>query len=143
MRRMKTMAAFGLTAVLAMAAFGSAADPTPAANTGTVTGTVRGQDGKPAANAAVKLTVSGKSFRPDQQPSKSDDKAEKPAKGDKKTAKALTATTDADGKFRVENVPAGQYAVTAAITGTSRGKSNVLVKAGETADVSISMHAAK
>lgn len=140
MRKMKTAAVFGLTALLATAVFGVAADPVTA--TGTVTGIVRGQDGKPAANAAVKLAGSAKSFRPDQ-PNTPAEKAEKPAKGEKKKAKTLTATTDADGKFKVENVPAGQYTVTATVTGTSRGKSNVLVKAGETSDVSISMHAAK
>ena len=135
----KLLAVCGLAAVLAITTVGYAAEPAPAANTGTITGVVRGQDGKPAANAAVKLSENAKGFRPDQ-PNKT---AEKPAKGEKKKAKALSATTDADGRFKIDNVPPGQYKVTGSITGTSRGTTNVAIKAGETTDVAISMHASK
>jgi len=49
------------------------------------------------------------------------------------------ATTDADGKFTIKDVPAGDYAVMARVDGKGMARERVTVKADETATVSLKL----
>jgi hypothetical protein len=133
---------------------------------GVVSGIVLDQDGKPASGVMVRLfhpfeRGPGKANpnRPEKQaaedgadPSKGDKPAngDKPAKGDQpakgdKPAKGdrpkpvATATTDANGKFEMGDVPAGEYMVVAMVRGQSGARQPIHVKAGETAKVELKL----
>ncbi len=98
---------------------------------GTLTGVVKNTDGTPVANSAVEICVEtlGTQFFGDTPCS------DQPF--------FLTGTTDGDGKFTFENVPAGYYTIVmqvgdgwAQLTGEFGGFSEqVLVTSGETSDV--------
>jgi protocatechuate 3,4-dioxygenase beta subunit len=102
-----------------------------AADTGKVTGTITGTDGKPAEGAMVRLVEA-----PNKDEKKADDAA-----GGKKTPVA-TAYTDRDGKFEMKDVPAGSYMVNAGVRKVSNGHAKVTVSAGQEAQVSITLKAA-
>lgn len=124
-------------------------DAEDAAAKGKVTGTVMQEDGKPAANASVKLmNPPPKKPKPDGDGSKpapqAEDGAAKPADGDKparpdggrppKLPPVAEGTTDAEGKFTLD-APAGTYLVTVNLKGMGRTQKKIDVKAGETTDV--------
>lgn len=106
-----------------------------AAAAGTITGTVTGVDGKPAANAQVRLMAP-----PSQKEAKADENAsDKPKGKGKGPAPVATGQTDENGKFELTGVAAGDYVVAAGIKGVGMGRQKVTVKAGETATVDIKM----
>jgi 5-hydroxyisourate hydrolase-like protein (transthyretin family) len=102
---------------------------------GTVSGTVTGVDGKPAADVTVKLM-------------KPVSKADKKAAGDTTTEKpkhaapVATATTDKDGKFEMKDVPVGSYNCNVNIKGVGMGHDKVTVTSGATATADITIKAA-
>jgi uncharacterized GH25 family protein len=122
---------------------------------GTVTGQVTDKDGKPVANAKVRVTAqnSSKKSGATTKPAGSDDAAstasrspttQGSASGGGKTPAVAEGTTDADGKFSIADVPAGDYNVSASVKGQGAGREKVTVKAGETtADVKIKLQEAK
>jgi hypothetical protein len=85
-----------------------------AARTGTVEGTVTNAGGAPAVGATVEVTQTD---------------------GTKQTGKA-----DAQGKYKIEKVPAGAHDVQASLTGqTPSDKTKVTVKVGETQTVNLTL----
>ena len=104
--------------------------------TGKITGTVVDKDGKPAVGAEVFV------FHPmgkAKKESKPEEKAEKPAKGEKPVSVVPSVKTDDKGEFTFNDVPVGDYTVTAKLRGSGTGKENVTVTAGETAKVEIKL----
>lgn len=99
---------------------------------GTISGTVT-KDGAPVANVEVRV------MKP------RGGAATQPAEGGKpaKMTPVATGKTDDQGKFTISNVPAGSYNVTAGNKKEGRGMAKVDVKAGETADVTVTVSAAK
>jgi hypothetical protein len=98
-----------------------------AAGNGSVSGTVTGTDGKPAANVTVQVVS----------PMPKADKAEAKAEegGAKKGEKAnvvASGTTDENGKFEIKDVPAGEYVVRAGNKASGMGREKVTVTAGGT-----------
>jgi len=114
--------------------------------TGSISGTVTGTDGKAAANVQVRVV------QPKKDAAKTGDKPAAPTAADSGTGKAkgaghkeatATGTTDNDGKFKLDNVPVGDYMVVAIEKGVGMGHEKATVKAGETTTVSITLKAAK
>jgi TonB-dependent receptor len=77
---------------------------------GAITGTVQDSSGKVLVGAKVVIDPSGR-----------------------------RAATDDQGQFRIPNVPAGQYALSASYVGFATFSANVAVKAGETASVTAAL----
>lgn len=101
---------------------------------GSVSGTVTGADGKPAADVNVRVVAA---------PAKGEKKAadasgEKP----KKAAPVAEGKTDENGKFDLKDVPAGSYVVQAGSKAAGMGREKVTVTAGANAEVSITLKAA-
>ncbi|MGC4033899.1 MAG: carboxypeptidase-like regulatory domain-containing protein [Tepidisphaeraceae bacterium] len=122
-------------ALAALMAFAVSSQAEPTATTGTVSGTITTPDGKPAAGVMVRLTKA-----PAAKPTAADEK------GSKKKKAAPTgpqATTDSKGEFKFEAVEAGSYTVNANLKDVGRGKKDVTVTAGQTADASIQLTAPK
>jgi hypothetical protein len=125
------------------------ADDTKKADTGTVAGTVTGADGKPAADINVRIVKpmdhksapAAEGDNKDAKPQAAGD--EKPAKGKGMRQEAVAkGKTDNDGKFSIADVPVGDYQVVAMDRAThTSGHEKVTVKAGETANVTITMKA--
>ena len=120
------------------------ADEPTATKTGSVNGTVV-KDGKPVANARVglmvapvKTRVKGLGKHPATQPA--DDQTTK-KRGRHNTL--ANTSTDADGKFTLENIAPGEYVVIAGEKGQGRGKARLTVTSGESASVSIDLQAPK
>ena len=90
----------------------------------------RGRGGAEGAGKAEKQAKRGN--RPAQQ------LAAKPGKGDRPKPIA-TATTDAEGKFTLNDIPAGEYVVAAMLRGQGNARQPVTVKAGETATVDLKL----
>lgn len=101
---------------------------------GSVSGTVTGADGKPAADVTVRLMAA---------PAKGEKKAAE-ASGEKPKRPAAIAEgkTDESGKFELKDVPAGAYVVAAGSKTAGMGREKVTVTAGGTAEVSITLKAA-
>lgn len=128
--------------------------PSPVA-VGTISGTILTADGKPAANAMVRLInpparASGQgNVEPKTADPSGQAKGNKAAKGDKagKLAKKAPAvaetTTDAEGRFSLSNIPVGDYVLVAGIKGQGRGMQKITVSASENASVEIQMKAPK
>ena len=119
----------GLAVVLGM----SLASAAKAAETGSVKGKVLDMDGKGAAGAKVRLvadTGGGKK--------KGDAPATLQAQGEKPKPVA-EADAGADGTFELKDVPAGNYRVNAMVKGQGRASAKVAVKAGETAEVTLTL----
>jgi hypothetical protein len=101
---------------------------------GTVSGTVKGQDGEAAAEVNVRIVSPPKG-------KKGGDAVLAPADGEKKKRPKPVAQgkTDADGKFTIENVPVGSYMVVAGGGGKGMARQAVEVKEGETASVELQL----
>ena len=127
-----------LLALTAMLALGASS----AALAGTVTGTVTGADGKPAAGVQVHLQKAKEAGDTAKTGAKKLAKnaaaAEKP-KAPK--AGAMTATTSADGTFKFENVADGNYTVVANGKTLGNGKAEVTVAGDTPATVAITLGA--
>jgi uncharacterized GH25 family protein len=130
-----------------------AAESTGSKTGGTVTGQVTDKDGKPVANAKVRVTVPNSSRKgggATTKPSESGDAASTASRSPttqgsgNKMQPVAEGTTDADGKFSIADVPPGDYNVSASVKGQGMGREKVTVKAGETtADVKIKLQEAK
>src|SRR5205823_9109438 len=113
-----------LAVVIAMAfAAMVRAEDAKAADTGTVSGTVLDKDGKPVSDAKVRVVAAKKRESGGATTAPSGD-----AKS--KTDAAAEGTSDAQGKFTLQNVPVGDYTVHAAVKGQGSGREKVSVKAG-------------
>lgn len=121
------------SAVAAFMLLGSHGFAEPTGATGSISGTVFTRDGKPASGVAIKVAPDTKVKSPT-----AADGDKKPAEGDKKKREkvpGLTTTTDADGHFKLENVPTGQYVVTATLKDVGRAKVSVAVSAGRNSEI--------
>jgi hypothetical protein len=140
--------------------FARAADDKPAAadeaKKGTISGTVVDKEGKPVSGAMVGVIKPGQG-RPggrgganvgngangaakqaveDPKPAP----APEPGRGNRQRPEPLfKATTDADGKFTIKDVPAGEYAVMARVEGKGMARERVTVKGDDTATVSLKL----
>jgi hypothetical protein len=79
-------------------------------------------------------------------PNKQASPATQPSADSSKRARhdvSAQATTDADGKFTLENVAPGEYIVAAGEKGLGKGKVHVSVTSGESASVSIGLQPPK
>jgi uncharacterized GH25 family protein len=133
-----------------------AADAAGTKTGGTVTGQVTDKDGKPVANAKVRVTVQNSSKKSGGATTKSsggsDDAASTASRSPttqgsgnsgSKTPAVAEGTTDADGKFSIADVPPGDYNVSASVKGQGAGREKVTVKSGETAEVKLKLQEAK
>ncbi len=114
-----------LVLVFAFSALLAAAEP---AGKGTVTGTVLDKDGKAIADIEVRLMVPARSA------------GNQPAAGGR-VQPVASATTDADGKFTMKDVPAGDYAVVARSKEKGIARARVTVVADQSATVSLTLGA--
>ena len=131
--------------VLSLAETGAAAgDKAKARGNGSITGTVTGADGKPAAGVTVGLhrappkaegTAATFHAAPGKAPGPG--KAEKP----NKPAPFKQTTTDARGQFTFAAVPPGDYHVTANAKGVRDDRKRVKIKAGEAQKVDLKLEA--
>jgi len=123
--------------------------------TGNISGTVTGADGKPASGVLVRL------FHPMSAGKKSEKKAqkkqikaeqnatesEKPAKGEKgdkskaadKPIPVANATTSGDGTFEMKDVPVGTYMIMANLKGAGQARQTIEVKAADAAKVTLTL----
>jgi len=104
---------------------------------GSISGTVTAKDGKAAANVAVKVIKAPEAAQGDAKDAGGDKKHE--SRKEKKLNTVANGTTDADGKFKLDNIPAGEYLVEAGGKGEPRGRGKVTVKSGEMASVTITV----
>jgi hypothetical protein len=105
--------------------------------TGTISGTVTGADGKAVAGAEVGVYNLMK--HADKSESKAEGKADKPAKGDKPVSVVPSVKTDDKGEFTLSEVPVGDYTVRAFLRGQGQAREKVTVKAGETVKVELKL----
>src|SRR5437773_2590610 len=116
---------------------------------GTVTVTVVDKDNKPVADATVRVVTpadkhhkhgeaKGEDKKPDADEKKPENQAKKPTTD--MAAPIAEGKTGADGKVKLEKVPAGEYIVQANLKGAGRGvKNKVIVKANENTDVTVKL----
>jgi uncharacterized GH25 family protein len=132
----------------------SAAAAPVASGTGSVKGKVVGADGKPVANAPVRLmhreakaeaktaAPAGNATEP-HKGHKAQGATAVPSKGEKASAKAEKAaetTTDANGMFAFDHVAAGKYVAVSRIKGVGAGREQVTVNDAQ-ASVTIKLKA--
>ena len=133
--------AFGLILALA-GALARAEDKDTKKETGSVSGKVTDKDGKAVSGVQVSLfhpmNRKSETAAKESKSTRLAEKGEKPAKGDKPVAVA-TATSDADGKYTLSDVPVGDYLVVARQKGVGNAREKVTVKAGETASVDLKL----
>jgi len=133
-------ASVGLVAILMMGLSSAVAEP--AQQTGSVSGTVM-KDGKPVANAKIGLRVApAKGKRSSKQASPTTQPGADSAKHSKHDL-AAQGTSDAEGKFTLQNIGPGQYLVIAGDKAQGRGKVHVVVVSGEDASVVIDLQPPK
>ena len=126
---------------------------------GTITGTVVDKDGKPVSGAMVGVMKPGQgrpggggpggggANRPNRgggngaaNQATEDPKPAQPDPGRRGRPEPLfKATTDADGKFTIKDVPAGEYAIIARVEGKGLARERVTVKGDDTATVSLKL----
>ncbi|HEV8291384.1 MAG TPA: carboxypeptidase-like regulatory domain-containing protein [Tepidisphaeraceae bacterium] len=126
---------------------------------GSISGTVLDKDGKPVSGAMIGVIKpqgrqgGGNGARPNRggnnganngavKQATEDPKPAppEPGRGNRQRPEPLfKATTDADGKFTIKDVPAGEYAVMARVEGKGMARERVTVKADETATVSLKL----
>jgi hypothetical protein len=126
----------GLAVALALSL---AATSAKAADTGKVTGKVLDKDGKGVAGAMVQVRTP---------PEKGAGKGNKPAAADEKPKgerpkPVAKGKTEADGSFTLADIPAGEYVVAANAKGVGMAREKVTVKAGETAEVKLTLKEGK
>ena len=143
--------AFGL--VLGIAAISARAEQAPAPEkpaatrsevTGTINGELLDEDGKPVAGAKVVLAKAiGRDQKRQRKEASPDSAASKPEstsdKARSRPERVTTATTDDDGKFTLNAVPAGEYSVRAQLKGGGTAVARVTVTAGKAADVAMTL----
>ena len=144
-------AAFGL--VLGIAAAGARAEEAPASEkpavtksegTGTINGELLDKDGKAVAGAKIVLAKAmGRDQKRQRKEASPDAAASKPepttGKARPRPERVTTATTDDDGKFTLNEVPAGEYTVRAQVKGGGTAVARVTVTAGKAADVAMTL----
>ena len=112
-------------------------------DTGTVTGTVVDGDGKAVSGAKIALFHQGEhkdAAKTEEKPKEKElAEGDKPAAPKEKSTPVATGTSDDSGKFTLNDVPAGSYRIQANLKGKGKGVEKVEVKAGETADVKITL----
>lgn len=144
-----------LVALALVLSFNAWAGAQESKETGSMSGTVVDKDGKPVEGANVRLMKPmqrgrGPADKQAAQGASALQLAEKPAKPGKpdkgepgkpgnRPKPVATATTDADGKFTMEDVAAGEYMVVAMVRGQGAARQPVTVKAGETATVELKL----
>ena len=129
---------------------------------GTISGTVVDKEGKPVSGAMVGVMKPGQgrpgggagggANRPNRggngangavNQATEDPKpapAPEPGRGNRQRPEPLfKATSDADGKFTIKDVPAGEYMVMARVEGKGGARERVTVKENETASVSLKL----
>jgi hypothetical protein len=134
--------ALNVVLVLGLARSGAAAGgKDKGKGNGSISGTVTGADGKPAAGVTVGLY---RAPPKDQQaaaltaaPGKAPDSG-KPAKQNRPPPLKQT-TTDARGQFAFANVPPGEYHVTANAKGVRDDRKRVTIKPGESQKVALKL----
>src|SRR3954466_7755051 len=140
MKRIVSFVAPVMALVLAMA-FSQMirAEDKPATAGGTVEVTVQDKDGKPVEGATVRVTE-GKAGG---NKAKTAKLADAPAAGEKpaRPAPIAESKTGADGKAKLENVPAGDYNLAANLKGQGSARQKITVKAGETVSVELKLAA--
>jgi hypothetical protein len=104
---------------------------------GTVAGHVMGADGKAAANIKVRILAANPGERGGKK-KQLQAEGEKPKKAERQ-APVAEGTTGDDGSFSIANVPAGDYVVQAGGKGVGNAREKVSVKAGETANVTLTL----
>ena len=133
MRLTRIAMASAVAALISLTSYGFAE---ATAATGSVSGTVTTSDQKPAAGVTVRINLDPKVHTT---PTAADGDKTPPDGAKKKKAMGLTATTDDKGAFKIENVPVGQYIVSANLKGTGKAKVNVAVLAGKDAAVTLQL----
>jgi protocatechuate 3,4-dioxygenase beta subunit len=137
----------GIATVVARAGEAPAREK-PAVTKSEVTGTINGElldeDGKPVAGAKVVLAKSiGRDQKRQRKEASPDAAASEPEstndKARRRPERVTTATTDDDGKFTLDAVPAGEYTVRAQLKGGGTAVARVTVTAGKAADVGMTL----
>lgn len=132
--------ALSVAALMLMASVGRSADSTPPSKiTGTavISGKVTDSTGKAIAGVKVNLLPGGEAPKP-ATPTAAD--ANEKGKGGKnRPAPLATTTTDNDGAFKFDSLPAGKYNVTAQLKGTGHGTQKVTLTDGQTATADIQL----
>jgi hypothetical protein len=134
MKRFAMFAAPMMALVLAVA-FSVRAEDKPAAATGTVSVTVTDKDGKAVEGATVRITPPRTAAAKNAEPKLADDTG----KTQTKATPVATGTTDKDGKATLENVPVGEYNLSASLKGSGNARQKISVKAGETLTVALKL----
>jgi len=144
----RTMSGFVAVLALAVGAWAVWADDATTAAKGTVSGTVVDKDGKPVTGARVAVIDAakaremigrrGKAGATTQEASKGRRERREGRRGEMAGA-AAHGTTDAQGKFTLGDIPAGEYLVIGFERGKGIAHARVAVKPGGTESVSLTM----
>ncbi len=132
MRLFVPVLALGFIAVMSYAVHADdAAKPDQA--TGTISGKVVNKDNSAVADATIKLfPAPAKHHKKDKAAPNANEKKARPAP-------VAETKSDAEGNFTLPNVPVGNYRLIAGLKGVGAGRVEVEVKAGETANVTVTL----
>jgi hypothetical protein len=143
MYRMTRFVVAPIAALAIALAFGALARAADEEAGGTISGSVVDKDGKAVVGAKIRVVAAGKkkdaSGGTTSTPASPGDTSGGSATTKPKSEAIAEGKTDADGKFSLKDIPAGEYTVHANAKGQGTGKEKVSVKAGETADVKITI----
>jgi hypothetical protein len=137
MKRFAMFVAPMMALVLAVA-YSVRAEDKPAAATGTVTVTVTDKDGKAVDGASVRITAPRQAKNgaaAAAEPKLAEDAKTPPAKN----APVAQGTTDKEGKATLENVPVGEYNISANLKGTGNARQKITIEAGKTVNVELKL----